>query len=218
MKHEDPPVHTCVVNEDWLEATRPALQPFHDLLAGEGVVRGVIGPREHDRLWPRHLLNCAAVADPSLGLVPSGSRVVDIGSGGGLPGLVWAIVRPDLQLILVEPLQRRVVFLLETVELLDIGDRVAVMPVRAQDAGRDLGDVVSSRALSSLTDIVTWSVPLLRPGGSTLAMKGARAASEYLQAREKIQDMGISGEIIRIGPEQPDGHPWATVVKGTRVD
>lgn len=214
MKHDDVPVRTSVVDAEWLAASRVSLQPFHDLLAGEGVLRGVIGPRENDRLWPRHLLNCAAVADPSVELVPEGARVVDIGSGGGLPGVVWALVRPDLELILVEPLQRRVAFLLEVVEQLGIDDRVAVMPVRAQEAGRALGEVVSSRALSSLADITAWSRPLLRPGGSILAMKGARAETEYRQARESMQQMGVSAEVVRIGPEQPDGHPWATVVKG----
>lgn len=214
MKHPQVPVSEFHVDPAWLTATRATLQPFHDLLATDGLVRGVIGPREEERLWPRHLLNCAAVADPSIELIAGNARVVDIGSGGGLPGLVWSLVRPDLQLILVEPLQRRVAFLLEAAERLGIEDRVAVMPVRAQDAGTGLGDVVGSRALSSLVDIMEWSTPLLRPGGSILAMKGARAETELHDAHDTMQRMGITGEVLRIGPEQDDGHPWATVVRG----
>lgn len=204
---------TVDVDDAWLQATREPLAAFHEILAGEGVKRGVIGPREHDRLWSRHLLNCAAVADPSLGLVPPTATVIDVGTGGGLPGLVWALIRPDIEMVLVEPLQRRIAFLSEAVAQLDIVDRVMLQPVRAQEYQGPAGDVVTSRALSSLDDIAQWSLPLLKPTGSIVAMKGARADAELAQARESIQRMGIkSARVVRIGPLQPDGHPWASVV------
>lgn len=214
MKHIDAQVGVDVlVDDQWLESTRRDLQKFHDILAGDGILRGVIGPREQERLWSRHLLNCAAVADPSLGLIPTGATVADVGTGGGLPGLVWTLARPDIDMVLVEPLQRRISFLAETVEQLGVADRVQLLPVRAQDVDGHVGDVVTSRALSSLDDIAEWSLPLLRPGGSIVAMKGARAGAELADARESMQRMGISeATVVRIGPTQSDGHPWATVV------
>lgn len=213
MKPTDGVSRAVNVDATWLDGTRPALEPFHDVLAGEGIVRGVIGPREQDRLWARHLLNCAAVADPSLGLVPPGATVVDVGTGGGLPGIVWALVRPDISMVLVEPLQRRIAFLSETLATLGITDRVQLQAVRAQELAGPIGDVVTSRALSSLEDIAAWSVPLMKPGGAIVAMKGARADAELQDGRESIRLMGVGeAEVVRIGPVQADGHPWASVV------
>ena len=102
---------------------------YAELLASAGVVRGLIGPREAGRIWTRHLLNCAA----GRRAVPAGARVVDVGSGAGLPGLALAIRRPDLRVDLVEPLQRRVEFLTEAVAALDLGDRVRVLRGRAEE-------------------------------------------------------------------------------------
>ncbi len=100
----------------WLKPVQEQLGDFGDLLADVGVSRGLIGPREVPRIWQRHLLNCAVVADPERDVIPAGSTVADVGSGAGLPGLVWAIVRPDLQVALIEPLLRRSTFLAEAVE------------------------------------------------------------------------------------------------------
>ena len=99
---------------EWLAPSQSGLTAYADLLAGAGVERGLIGPREVPRLWDRHLLNCAVVVDPESGLVPEGAAVIDVGSGAGLPGLVWAIARPDLDIVLLEPLLRRATFLEET--------------------------------------------------------------------------------------------------------
>ncbi|MEO3746273.1 16S rRNA (guanine(527)-N(7))-methyltransferase RsmG [Plantactinospora sp. B5E13] len=107
----------------------PLAQAYADLLAGPGVVRGLIGPRETPRIWDRHLLNCAAVAE----LIPPDRSVVDVGSGAGLPGLVLAIARPDLSITLVEPLARRAGFLAEVVNLLDLGGTVTVLRARAEE-------------------------------------------------------------------------------------
>jgi 16S rRNA (guanine527-N7)-methyltransferase len=172
----------------WLEPARQGLETYHDLLAGPGIDRGLIGPREAERLWDRHILNCAVVAEPSLGLIPEGTTVADVGSGAGLPGLVWAIARPDIQCILVEPLLRRATFLTEALEVLDLGVRVRVERGRAEDLVRTgwvpVG-VATARAVAPLTKLASWTLPLLAPGGVLLALKGA-------SAQEEIEASGLS--------------------------
>ncbi len=144
------------------------------VLATEGVLRGLIGPREVPRLWERHLLNSAVVAD----LIPAGSKVVDVGSGAGLPGIALALARPDLAITLLEPMARRTAFLHETVDRLGLGE-VEVVRGRAEDwAPRPLVDVVVARAVAPLGRLAGWCLPLLVPGGSLLAIKGASAAVE----------------------------------------
>ena len=154
-----------------------AAAEYARLLATEGTVRGLIGPREVPRLWERHLLNSAAIAS----LVPVGSRVVDVGSGAGLPGIPLALVRPDLTVTLLEPLARRVAFLTECVRRLGL-ERVTVVRGRAEEGPirRQLGgaDVVTARAVAPLDKLAGWCLPLLRPGGLLLAMKGSTAAAE----------------------------------------
>ena len=130
VSRETPPL------PDWLTAHQDRLSAFADLLADVGVARGLIGPREVPRLWQRHLLNCAVVADPALGYLGPDQSVADVGSGAGLPGLVWAIVRPDLKVVLIEPLLRRSTFLSEAVEQLDLGMTVTVRRDRAEDVAR----------------------------------------------------------------------------------
>lgn len=147
---------------------------YAGLLADAGVVRGLIGPRETARLWERHLLNCAVLADG----IPAGGTVADVGSGAGLPGLVLAVHRPDLTVTLVEPLQRRVDFLTEAVTELGL-DRVEVVRARAEDLHeiRSFGTVVS-RAVAPLSRLLGWCLPLVASGGQMLAMKGASAEQE----------------------------------------
>jgi 16S rRNA (guanine527-N7)-methyltransferase len=151
---------------------------FADLLAGPGTDRGLLGPREVPRLWDRHLLNCVALAE----LLPAGVRVVDIGSGAGLPGLAVACVRPDLQVDLVESLLRRTDFLTEAVTELGLADRVRVIRGRAEDpavvAQAGSAPVVTARAVAPLDKLVRWAFPLLQPGGSLLALKGDTASDE----------------------------------------
>ena len=163
------------------------------LLATDGVVRGLIGPREVPRLWDRHLLNCALLGD----LVPDGSSVCDIGSGAGLPGLVLAIARPDLGLTLVEPLLRRTTFLEEAVSELGL-DNVEVVRGRAEALhGRRTFDVVTSRAVAPLGRLLGWSMPLVAPTGVLLAMKGSSVADEVEEA---------SAELARWGCDAPEVH------------
>lgn len=150
-------------------------------LAGQGSLRGLIGPREVPRLWDRHLLNCIAIAE----LLPESIRLVDIGSGAGLPGLAMACVRPDLQVSLVESLSRRTDFLTEVIADLGLADRVRVVRGRAEDAAvvKAVGsaELVTARAVAPLDKLVRWSFPLLNRGGSLLAVKGSSAEQEISQ-------------------------------------
>lgn len=156
----------------------PLALAYAERLAGDGVVRGLIGPREAPRLWERHLLNCALLA-PAL---PEDARVADIGSGAGLPGLVLAIARPDIAITLIEPLLRRTTFLEEVVA--DLGLSNVIVERGRADAlhGRETYDVVTSRAVAPLDRLLEWSMPLVAPHGELLAMKGSSAAEEVEQA------------------------------------
>jgi 16S rRNA (guanine527-N7)-methyltransferase len=173
-------------------------QRYAEILAGDGVERGLIGPREVHRLWDRHLLNSAAVAE----LVEPGERIVDIGSGAGLPGIPLALARPDLRVTLVEPLLRRSDFLVEVIA--DLGLDVAVIRGRAEEPGvrQTLGDVdaATSRAVASLDKLTRWSLPLLRPGGRMLALKGERAADEVTEQRRVMASLGaVDVRVVRCG-------------------
>lgn len=214
---------------------------FADILRTDGITRGLIGPREADRVWERHVLNCAALA-PAL---PRGASVLDVGSGAGLPGLVLAIARPDTAVTLLEPLQRRVTFLQDAIAALELP--VTVVRGRAEDAARrreivpsgagarrrplshptsaggsvggaggsragvgpgaadrgdadpapDVGvvapvDIVTARAVAPLSRLVEWCLPLVRPGGALLAMKGERVAAELRSADEVLRRLGAA--------------------------
>jgi 16S rRNA (guanine527-N7)-methyltransferase len=162
----------------------PSLVRYADLLADAGVARGLIGPREVPRLWERHLLNCAVVAD----LFAPGSELVDVGSGAGLPGLVLAICRPDLHLVLAEPLLRRTTFLNEAVAALSLGN-VRVERVRAEQMAGAV-DAVTARAVAPLDRLARWTLPLLRPGGQLVALKGASAGAELQAALPVLEGLG----------------------------
>ncbi|BBE24479.1 ribosomal RNA small subunit methyltransferase G [Arthrobacter sp. MN05-02] len=155
-------------------------------LSTSGIDRGLLGPREVPRLWGRHVLNCAVVAE----LMDSGATVVDVGSGAGLPGLAIAIARPDLELHLVEPLERRVTWLNEVVGDLALAN-VTVHRARAEQvAGRVSGHYVTARAVSALSTLAGWTIPLAEPGGEVLAIKGRSAGDEIEKARKIIRKLG----------------------------
>ena len=201
----------------WLVGRADLLAQFADVLAGPGVERGLIGPREVPRLWERHLLNCAVVADPAEGLVPEGALAGDIGSGAGLPGLVWAIARPDLRMVLVEPLLRRSTFLEEAVQSLGLADRVLVWRGRAEDAPSTLPpmDVVTARAVAPLSRLLGWTIPLLRPAGHLVALKGGSAETEVADAAAEIQEWDLQDVQVRlVGAGQVD--PPTTLIVGRR--
>jgi len=176
----------------------PVLEAYAVLLAGPGVERGLLGPREAPRLWERHLLNCAGLAE----LVEPDQVVLDLGSGAGLPGLVLAALRPDLTVVLVEPLLRRATFLSEAVVALEL-PQVVVRRARAEElAGTLLVDVVTARAVAPLDRLAAWGLPLLRPGGRLLALKGERADSELAESGNAITAAGgTDGRVVEVGDE-----------------
>lgn len=187
---------------------------YAEHLATTGLERGLIGPRETPRLWERHVLNCAVVAE----LVPPGARLVDVGSGAGLPGIPLALARPDLQVVLVEPLARRVAWLAEVVA--DLGLPVKVERGRAEETvvrrRWEGADVVTARAVAPLARLATWSLPLLRLGGVLLALKGASADEEVARDGAAVRRLGgASPRVVRCGGGRVD--PPATVVVVERV-
>ncbi|WP_236553733.1 16S rRNA (guanine(527)-N(7))-methyltransferase RsmG [Nocardioides sp. AX2bis] len=179
-------------------AALPVVERYAALLATEGVVRGLIGPREVPRLWDRHLVNSMALA-PALA---DGARVCDVGTGAGLPGLVLAIGRPDLTVTLVEPLLRRTTFLSEVVE--DLGlENVTVLRARAEEVrGSSTFDVVTSRAVAPLGRLLEWCMPLTSAHGHVLALKGSRAAEEIRTVRPLLGRNGWAPpELVQVGPD-----------------
>jgi 16S rRNA (guanine527-N7)-methyltransferase len=193
--------------ESFFGTTLPLARRFVEHLTTTAVERGLVGPREVPRIWSRHVLNCASVAE----LIPRGVDVGDVGSGAGLPGLVLAIARPDLAVWLIEPLLRRTTWLTEVVT--DLGlDNVRVLRARAEDLrGHLLVDIATARAVASLPTLWSWSGPLLRPGGALLAIKGSRAAAEVEGATVELKRQGAaSWRVDRCGVGLLD--PPTTVV------
>jgi 16S rRNA (guanine527-N7)-methyltransferase len=163
---------------------------FVAILAGTGITHGLIGPREAPRLWDRHVLNCAVVQEaiPRTGHV---QRVIDVGSGAGLPGLALAIVRPDLELHLVEPLARRTAWLSDAVAELGLPN-VTVHTARAETLWDQLeAPWVTARAVSKIVQLAEWTLPLLAPGGTLLALKGSRAQAELDESRAALEHLGV---------------------------
>ena len=188
----------------------PALdgaRAFARMLATRGVERGLIGPHEVPRLWDRHLLNCAVVAD----LIDSRYRtLVDIGSGAGLPGIVLAMVRPELSVTLLEPMERRGRFLSECVAELGLVN-ASVLRGRAEETTLR-ADAATARAVAPLDRLAEMAVGVVRPGGMVLAIKGRTAADELRKARPVLRRIGARGaEVVRAGEGKVD--PATTVVR-----
>ena len=183
---------------------------YAGLLAGPGVERGILGPGEASRLWDRHLLNCALVA----GFVPSPCSLIDLGSGAGLPGIVLAMLLPDVTVTLLEPMARRVTFLQECVAVLGLGN-AEVRRARAEDvAGQLAADVVIARAVAPMYKLAGLAAGLARPGGLVLAIKGAGVAAEVSQARPELRRLGARDvQVLRAGSGMVD--PAVTVVRFT---
>src|SRR4051812_47048740 len=172
----------------------PLAERYAELLATDGVVRGLIGPREAPRLWDRHLVNCALLAEQ----LPAGASVCDVGSGAGLPGLVLAIARPDVRVTLVEPLLRRTTFLEEAVDQLGL-ETVEVVRGRADALhGERTFAVVTSRAVAPLDRLLGWSMPLVEPTGALLAMKGSSVADEIKAAEPELRRWGCAEPEVRV--------------------
>jgi len=173
------------------------LERFAAWLVGPGVERGLLGPREADRVWPRHLINCALV-EP---LIPTTGSICDVGSGAGLPGIVVAALRPTQPVILLEPLLRRSTFLTEVVDDLELA-HVTVVRARAEDYAREKPEhgTVIARAVAPLVRLAGWSLPLVQPGGWLLAIKGDSAATELADAAEELEAMHVAkSDVITVG-------------------
>ncbi|GAC57740.1 ribosomal RNA small subunit methyltransferase G [Gordonia hirsuta DSM 44140 = NBRC 16056] len=189
---------------------------FAEILSQEGVLRGLIGPSEPARLWSRHILNSAVIGEA----IPQDVRVVDIGSGAGFPGIPLAIARPDLQVVLVEPLLRRTTFLDEAVRRLGL-ENVSVVRGRAEEkeviAAAGEADVVTSRAVAPLDRLARWSVPLMRIGGQLVALKGRTAQEEIDEHAEKVAGLGLIDLHVR---EVGSGviEPVTSALIGTRIE
>jgi 16S rRNA (guanine527-N7)-methyltransferase len=173
---------------------------YAELLVTDGVQRGLIGPREAARVWSRHVLNCAVVTE----LFGDRNRVVDVGSGAGLPGVVMAIRRPDLRVDLVEPLQRRVTFLTEAVDALGLHQQVRVVRGRAEEPEivRAVGgaDWVTARAVAPMDRLMKWCLPLLARSGRLALLKGDSVREELRRQGPQLRRAGIpEPDIVRCG-------------------
>ena len=183
---------------------------YAELLAEHGEERGLIGPRELPRLWPRHVLNSAAVAP----FLPARGRVADVGSGAGLPGIVLALIRPDLEFALIEPMERRVAWLAEVIEELDL-DNVTLHQQRAEELhGRHRFEAVTARAVAAMRKLVPITLPLLAPSGVLLAQKGRRAAEELAAARQVLRKAGAGASAVHEVDLLDDGElTWIVEVR-----
>jgi 16S rRNA (guanine527-N7)-methyltransferase len=192
-------------------------QHYAEILAGAGVERGLLGPREVDRLWDRHILNSAAIAE----LLGVNERIADIGSGAGLPGIPLALARPDLRLTLIEPLLRRSEFLREVVDDLDL--EITIVRGRAEDRSvrQQVGemDAVVSRAVASLDKVTKWSLPLVCPDGRMVAIKGERAEEEIREHRRVMASLGaVDVRVMRCGADYLDPPAKAVVARRTSME
>ena len=183
------------------------IRQYVDILASRGVDWGLIGPREIGRLWERHILNSIALES----LIPEGCRVADVGSGAGLPGIPLAILRPDLEMILIEPMLRRSNFLTEAIDALGLDDRVSGVRGRAEDADLHV-DVVVSRAVAKLATLINWTADLIVDSGSLLALKGQSADDEVVKAKKELSKRRLSAEVLLIRAD-----PASDVTRAVRV-
>ena len=182
------------------------IRQYVDILVSRGVDWGLIGPREIGRLWERHILNSIALES----LIPEGCRVADVGSGAGLPGIPLAILRPDLEMTLIEPMLRRSNFLTEALDELGLDDRVTVVRGRAEDADLHV-DVVVSRAVAKLATLINWTADLIVESGSLLALKGQSADDEVVKAKKELSKRRLSAEVLLIRAD-----PAADVTRAVR--
>ena len=182
---------------------------YTDRLAKDSETFGLLGPRELPRIWGRHVINSALLSD----LVPAGSKVADIGSGAGLPGLPMAIAKPDAHFTLIEPMERRSNWLQQVISDLGINN-VDVIRSRAEEVQRTDFDIATARAVAALDKLLRLLTPLIRgsEGKTVLAMKGSRAPEEIIDAKSRLDLLGFDEpEIITLG--QGRAPETATVVR-----
>lgn len=160
---------------------------YVQMLIDEGQIRGLIGPRELSRIWSRHIVNCAAIVD----YIPEQGKLADIGSGAGLPGIVIAVMKPDLDVYLIEPMQRRVKWLQDVVEELGL-DNVTIYNNRAEELHKKISfDCVTARAVGSIEKLSRWISPLIKTGGKMVLLKGEKAADELQDAKYTLKKVKL---------------------------
>lgn len=185
----------------------PVLTRYHALLREQGVLRGLIGPREVGRLWERHLLNSASLVP----FLPVSGTVVDVGSGAGLPGVVLAALLPDVEVVLLEPMERRVTWLTEVTDELELAN-ATVRRGRAEELhGRMAADAVTARAVAPMDRLARWTLPLLRPGGALVVLKGRQAAAELDAARHVLRKLHASSSDVLTAPTLEGLEPTTVV-------
>lgn len=184
---------------------------YVDILGTKGIEWGLMGPREADKLWDRHVLNSVALAD----LIPEGATLVDVGSGAGLPGIPLAIKRPDLDVTLLEPLLRRYTFLQETVDELGLGDHVRVVRGRAEDCD-EVFDVVTCRAVANVTKLLTWCTALFYPDGQLIALKGSSVEQELEDASRRLEAGRLDARVLQVRAHPEAAVTQALVIKADR--
>ena len=208
--HRDPfegdPRLPAYFGEAW-----PAVQGFTKLLGEQGELRGLIGPKEQSRLWERHILNSAAVVQ----FLPTTGVVVDVGSGAGLPGIIVAAMLPEVEVVLLEPMERRTQWLSEVIQELSLG-KARVLRGRAEEFDGALeADAVTARAVAPLDKLARWCIPLVRPGGSLVVLKGSSAAAEVERAKYAIRKLGGEAAEVLDAPTI-EGVDSTTVVRVMR--
>ncbi len=177
--------------EEALGAGFSKLAQYAEILVKDAVRLGIIGPREVDRIWDRHILNCAALTE----LIPDGQSIIDIGSGAGLPGIVLAILNPNSAVTLIEPMQRRTEFLTQTKTELGLSN-VEILRGRAEGQKASAQNV-TSRAVAPLNKLLSWSWPLVEKGGKVLAIKGEKATEELAEVKNELVSLKSSTAIIK---------------------
>ena len=182
---------------------------FSQKLANDSDDLGLLGPRELDKLWSRHVLNSAVVAE----MVKPGDHVADVGSGAGLPGIPMAIGLPEAHFVLIEPMERRSNWMLEVIQELGLTN-CEVRRARAEEVLDLKFDIVTARAVAALDKLLRLTVPLLKPGGSLIALKGSKAAAEIEAAKKLQKKLGIASFEIQICGEKFLAEP-TSVVKTT---
>ena len=188
----------------------PLARAYAEFLATAGIERGLLGPREVPRIWERHVLNSAVLGE----VIENGARVIDVGSGAGLPGIPLAIARPDLHVQLLEPLLRRYNFLAEINDQLELGCEVVRGRAEEPAVVKQLGgaDVVTSRAVAPLGKLAKWSLPLVRVGGSMKALKGGSVAEELERDAREIRKAGGGNGTIEMVGESKVAEPTHVII------
>lgn len=212
VSRETDPLGTAPEVVSWFGAAYDQVVAFHEKLVGEGVLRGLIGPRELPRLWDRHLINSGALAQ----FLPASGTLLDVGSGGGFPGVIIAAQLPHLQVTLLEPMERRIIWLNEVVSELGLTN-VEVLRGRAEELhGKRTFDAVTARAVAPMDKLSRWTLPLVKPGGALYAMKGERAGIELEDAKYVIKALGgDAGEVL--AGHTIDQIPVTNIVKVVKV-